>query len=65
MPLAVVCGRVMPGVMSPLRVSAKMRAAAAPLNLLSLEGHLSTSAHFNFVAVFFGRITVFSRARRR
>jgi hypothetical protein len=42
-----------------------MRAAAAPLNALSGEGYLSTSAHFNLVAVFFGRIKVFSWARRR
>jgi len=43
-------GRVMPGVMSPLRVPVRMCAASAPLNLRQLEGYLSTSAHDRLVA---------------
>jgi len=43
-------GRVMPGVMSPLRVQATVIAATVPLNLRQLEGYLSTSAPIHLVA---------------
>jgi hypothetical protein len=55
---AVRSARVNSGVMSPLRVSAEMRAASAPLNLLPPGGYLPTSARGYLAARWFRGIQV-------